>query len=203
MLTCWHLLQPHKASNTFRLCYRTACIPLCKQAHGWLFCLPWWRFTVVARTSPPAYVCACLSTRVGGVDIFDDRLDIWLMRASLHHSQFHWHVVLPQELKNLLLCHLLLALNTSSAFVSCAVQEKQQLEKETGLKIVEAGVSDVSYDPQKYTMSVYFKKEQQGGKGSLVYVHLLCFASRDMNNWYYNVPWHSNHTCSFSLAAKH
>lgn len=30
-------------------------------------------------------------------------------------------------------------------FVSCAVQQKQQLEKETGLKIVEAGVSDVSH----------------------------------------------------------
>lgn len=27
---------------------------------------------------------------------------------------------------------------------------------------MEAGVSDVSYDPQKYTLSVYFKKEQQG-----------------------------------------
>lgn len=46
---------------------------------------------------------------------------------------------------NLLLCHPLLILSTSSAFVSCAVQQKQQLEKETGLKIVEAGVSDVSY----------------------------------------------------------
>lgn len=36
-------------------------------------------------------------------------------------------------------------ITSSVFFVSRAVQEKQQLEKETGLKIVEAGVSDVSY----------------------------------------------------------
>lgn len=33
-----------------------------------------------------------------------------------------------------------------------AVQEKQQLEKETGLKIVEAGVSDVSHTHPKYLL---------------------------------------------------
>lgn len=64
-------------------------------------------------------MCVCVLV------IFYDQFDIWLtLLDPVHHSQFHWPLVLPQEVKNLLLCHGLLMLNTSSAFVSpCSPRE--------------------------------------------------------------------------------
>lgn len=65
-------------------------------------------------------------------------------------------------------------------FVSCAVQEKQQLEKETGLKIVEAGVSDVSchFGRKENTLSFYSGAEtvcvlaKRAGTSALRSVHV-------------------------------
>uniref|UniRef100_A0A673AS90 Protein tyrosine phosphatase receptor type N2 n=1 Tax=Sphaeramia orbicularis TaxID=375764 RepID=A0A673AS90_9TELE len=59
--------------------------------------------------------------------------------------------------------------HSTSAFVSCAVQQKQQLEKETGLKIVEAGVSDRGSLTQ-----IPVVKETRVESGQFLLLSVLC-----------------------------